>query len=232
MPLKTRRGEANWILIAGIGAAVLAIAIGGFLVFKTLNAGKYIEIGGVKVWKIPGNAVVEFTDLTKAKRIKELYDQNLLLAFDGNANGNLINKTIHYSKAELNGRAEVSKFLSTNVETWEKRVTGMLSNVQSATETTQPIELTADAYKAISQAVSESYASGSSVIARWYVNLGNGNYEFHVVMIYDPVILKSVLELNAQASEAVKELGKQNIDFFSTLNDVLSEASKGTTLEK
>jgi len=215
----------TWVLV---GVVVAAVVVGG--IFLLMPKDKYIEVDGVKVWKIPNDAEIIFVDQSKASSVKTLVQKGQLIAFEGEAQG--LGTTQDREKAKIRAYQKIAEFLNAKVTTFAQLVEGQLQNVQvSGSKKQEVVSASVDAYKRVTELFAEGMVSGAYEFAAWKVRRDNLVYTY-VLLVYDPAQILKLIEVDALVKQKVDELGKQGVNFFENLNAVLQEATKGTPMEK
>jgi len=214
----------TWVLV---GVLVAAVVVGG--IFLLMPKDKYIEVDGVKVWKIPNDAEIIFVDQSKASSVKTLVQKGQLIAFEGEAQG--FGTTQDREKAKIRAYQKIAEFLNAKVTTFAQLVEGQLQNVQvSGSKKQEIVSASVDAYKRVTELFAEGRVSGAYEFAVWRVKRDNLVYTY-VLLVYDPAQILKLIEMDALVQQKVDELGKQGVNFFENLNAVLQEATKGTPME-
>ena len=214
----------TWVLV---GVLVAGLLVGGM--FLLMPKDKYIEVDGVKVWKIPNNAEIVFVDQSKATSVKTLVQKGQLIAFVGEAQGTGTSQD--KEKAKIRAYQQVAEFLNAKVQTFAQLVEGQLQNVQVSGNKQEVVSASVDAYKRVTSLLADANISGAYVFAIWTVKKGNIVYTYSL-LVYDPAQIIKLLEIDAVVKQKVDELGKQGVNFFENLNAVLFEATKGTPMEQ
>ncbi len=213
-----------WVLV---GVLVAGLVVGGM--FLLMPKDKYIEVDGVKVWKIPNDAEIVFVDQSKATSVKTLVQKGQLIAFVGEAQGTGTSQD--KEKAKIRAYQQVAEFLNAKVQTFAQLVEGQLQNVQVSGNKQDVVSASVDAYKRVTSLLADANISGAYVFAVWTVKKGNIVYTYSL-LVYDPAQIIKLLEIDAVVKQKVDELGKQGVNFFENLNAVLFEATKGTPMEQ
>ncbi|MCX7654681.1 MAG: hypothetical protein N2Z58_08430 [Fervidobacterium sp.] len=213
-----------WVLV-GVLAAVLIV--GG--IFLLMPKERYIEVDGVKIWMIPDDAEVTFINQAQANAVKSLKQKNQLVAFVGEAQGT--GTAQDQEVAKIRAFQQVAEFLNAKVTTFAQLVEGQLQNVQVSGKKQDIVSASVSAYKRVSELFAQGRVSGAYVFAVWRVKKGN-IVNTYSLLVYDPGAILKLVELDAQVQRTVEELGKQGVDFFKNLNDVMMEATKGTPMQK
>lgn len=213
-----------WVLV-GVLAAVLIV--GG--IFLLMPRERYIEVDGVKIWMIPDDAEVTFINQAQANAVKSLKQKNQLVAFVGEAQGT--GTAQDQEVAKIRAFQQVAEFLNAKVTTFAQLVEGQLQNVQVSGKKQDIVSASVSAYKRVSELFAQGRVSGAYVFAVWRVKKGN-IVNTYSLLVYDPGAILKLVELDAQVQRTVEELGKQGVDFFKNLNDVMMEATKGTPMQK
>jgi len=214
----------TWVLV---GVLVAGLVVGGM--FLLMPKDRYIEVDGVKVWKIPNDAEVVFVDQSKATSVKTLVQKGQLIAFVGEAQGTGTSQD--KEKAKIRAYQQVAEFLNAKVQTFAQLVEGQLQNVQVSGNKQEVVSASVDAYKRVTSLLADANISGAYVFAIWTVKKGNIVYTYSL-LVYDPAQIIKLLEIDAVVKQKVDELGKQGVNFFENLNAVLFEATKGTPMEQ
>jgi len=214
----------TWVLV---GVLVAGLLVGGM--FLLMPKDKYIEVDGVKVWKIPNNAEIVFVDQSKATSVKTLVQKGQLIAFVGEAQGTGTSQD--KEKAKIRAYQQVAEFLNAKVQTFAQLVEGQLQNVQVSGNKQEIVSASVDAYKRVTSLLADANISGAYVFAVWTVKKGSIVYTYSL-LVYDPAQIIKLLEIDAVVKQKVDELGKQGVNFFENLNAVLFEATKGTPMEQ
>jgi hypothetical protein len=214
----------TWILV---GVLLAGLLVGGM--FLLMPKDKYIEVDGVKVWKIPNDAEIVFVDQSKATSVKTLVQKGQLIAFVGEAQGTGTSQD--KEKAKIRAYQQVAEFLNAKVQTFAQLVEGQLQNVQVSGNKQEVVSASVDAYKRVTSLLADANISGAYVFAIWTVKKGNIVYTYSL-LVYDPAQIIKLLEIDAVVKQKVDELGKQGVNFFENLNAVLFEATKGTPMEQ
>lgn len=213
-----------WVLV---GVLTAALVVGG--IFLLMPKDKYIEVDGVKVWKIPNDAEIVFIDQSKATSVKSLVQKGQLIAFEGEAQG--LGTTQDREKAKIRAYQKIAEFLNAKVTTFAQLVEGQLQNVQVSGKKQELVSASVDAYKRVTELFAEGRVSGAYEFAAWKVKRDNLTFTY-VLLVYDPAQILKLIEIDALVKQKVDELGKQGVNFFENLNAVLSEATKGTPMER
>jgi len=213
----------TWVLV---GVLVAGLVVGGIFLFMPKD--RYIEVDGVKVWKIPNDAEVVFVDQSKAASVKSLVQKGQLIAFVGEAQGTGTSQD--KEKAKIRAYQQVAEFLNAKVQTFAQLVEGQLQSVQVSGNKQEIVSASVDAYKRVTSLLADATISGAYVFAVWTVKKGNIVYTYSL-LVYDPAQIIKLLEIDAVVKQKVDELGKQGVNFFENLNSVLFEATKGTPME-
>lgn len=226
--MKLRRGQTEdvllWVLV-GLGVA----AVVGLVIFLLLPKEQYIEIDGVRVWKIPNDAQIVSINQSQAPNVKALVQRRQLLAFEGYAVGT--GTPQDQEVAKIRAFQNVAEFLNARVQTFAQLVEGQLQNVQVSGQKQQLVSASVSAYKRVTELLADARISGAYVFAVWRTRTGNV-VNTYVLLVYDPASILKVIEMDAQVKQVVDELGRQGVNFFENLNAVMAEALKGTPLER
>lgn len=213
-----------WVLI---GVLAAALVVGG--IFLMMPKERYIEVDGVKIWSIPNDAEVVFVNQAQANAVKTLKQKNQLVAFVGEAQGT--GTAQDQEVAKIRAYQQIAEFLNARVNTFAQMVEGQLQNVQISGSKQDIVSASVSAYKRVTELFAQGRVSGAYVFAVWRVKKGN-IVNTYSLLVYDPGAILKLVELDAQVQQAVNELGKQGVDFFRNLNDVMMEATKGTPMQK
>ncbi|MEN3042932.1 MAG: hypothetical protein ABDH59_06485, partial [Fervidobacterium sp.] len=203
------------------------LIVGG--IFLLMPRERYIEVDGVKIWMIPNDAEVTFINQAQASAVKTLKQKNQLVAFVGEAQGT--GTAQDQEVAKIRAYQQVAEFLNAKVSTFAQLVEGQLQNVQVSGNKQNIVSASVNAYKRVSELFAQGRVSGAYVFAVWRVRQGN-IVNTYSLLVYDPGAILKLVELDAQVQRTVEELGKQGVDFFKNLNDVMMEATKGTPMQK
>jgi hypothetical protein len=215
----------TWVLI-GVVAGV--VVVGG--IFLLMPKDKYIEVDGVKVWKIPSDAEIIFVDQSKVSNVKTLVQKGQLIAFEGETQG--LGTIQDREKAKIRAYQKLAEFLNAKVTTFAQLVEGQLQNVQiSGSKKQELLSASVDTYKRVTELFAEGRLTGTYEFAAWKVRRDNLVYTY-VLLVYDPTQILKLIEVDTLVKQKVDELGKQGVNFFGNLNAVLQEATKGTPMEK
>ncbi|ODN31381.1 hypothetical protein [Fervidobacterium thailandense] len=229
--MRFRKGSADQDILIWVLVGVGVVALGAVLFFMFFSGPKerYLEIDGVRIWKLPDNAEDVNYDISKAASVKSMVQKGNFIAFEGYAigAGTPQDKEI----AKIRAYQNVAEFLNTRVQTFAQLVEGQLQNVQISGNKQNIVSASVNAYKRVTELLADARISGAYVFASWKVRKGNV-VETYVLLVYDPGMILKIIEMDAQVKQTIDELGKQGINFFENLNAVLKEATKGTPMER
>lgn len=216
MPLK------DILLIAAI--VILASAV--FFLLNQPPEGNWVTADGVKIWPLPKEAVLVERNAAFEKRVRELYESGKLIAFTGQAISGGIDKVRAREKAKINAYKELAQFFETKLQTFAQLVEGQIQAVKDKDKVTSAA---LSAYKRVTELFSEAKVSGAYVYAVWEEMVGSLVYTT-VLLVFDPVgaveAAKQAAMADQEISKTIEELGKNGVDFFKMLNEVISEAKK------
>ncbi|MFN3691553.1 MAG: hypothetical protein ACK4R7_01560 [Fervidobacterium sp.] len=213
-----------WVFV---GVLVAVVAVGAIFLLQPKE--RFIEVDGVKIWQIPQNADVTFINQSQANAVKTLKQKNMLVAFVGEAQGT--GTAQDQEVAKIRAYQQIAEFLNAKVSTFAQLVEGQLQNVQVSGNKQEIVSASVNAYKRVTELFAQGRVSGAYLFAVWRVKDGNLVRTYSLV-VYDPTAIIKLAELDAQVQKTVEELGKQGVNFFENLNAVMSEATKGTPMEK
>lgn len=209
-----------------IAASVLLVGLLVFIMLPRPPEANWVYAQGIPIWRIPKEAQILEINGGFESRVAELYRQGKLIAFPGNAIYGGVDRTKAKDIAKMRAFKEISEFLGTKVETFGQLVEGQLQAVRNRDELKS---IAVSAYKRVTQLFSEAKVAGAYIYAVWEEPAGSYNY-LYVLLVYDPPAvldaLKQAATLEPEIKKAVDELGKNGVDFFKLLNQVIEEAKK------
>lgn len=216
--------KVMWALIG-----VLAVAVVFGLIFLMQPKDKFIEVDGVRIWQIPQNAEVTFINQAQSNAVKTLKQKNMLVAFVGEAQGT--GTAQDQEVAKIRAYQQIAEFLNARVTTFVQVVEGQLQNVQISGNKQEIVNASVSAYKRVTELFAQGRVTGAYVFAVWRVKEGN-IAKTYSLLVYDPSAILKLVEIDAQVKKVVDDLGKQGVNFFENLNNVMLEATKGTPMER
>ncbi|WP_241498699.1 hypothetical protein [Fervidobacterium thailandense] len=206
--------------------AVIALAWAVFMLVNQPPKGNWVTADGVKIWPLPKEAVLVERNAAFEKRVRELYESGRLIVFTGQAISGGIDKVRAREKAKINAYKELAEYFETRLQTFAQLVEGQIQAIKDKDRVTS---VAVNAYKRVTELFSEAKVSGAYVYAVWEEMVGSLVYTT-VLLVFDPVgaveAAKQTVMADQEISKAIEELGKNGVDFFKMLNEVISEAKK------
>ncbi|MFN3691556.1 MAG: hypothetical protein ACK4R7_01575 [Fervidobacterium sp.] len=212
------------LLTLGIGLIVFLLITNTFV-----EDVQWIIADGVKIQSIPKDAIIVYQARNFDSRVRELKEKNKLIAFRGQAISGGVDTVKARDKAKIDAYKELSEYLNTHVQTFAQLVEGQIQNITSQGDKENIKSAAVNAYKRVTNILSETQVSGTYIYAIWEEYVGGLVYT-NVLLIFDPEgalkALKQVALADKELSKQIEELGKNGVDFFKTLNAVIEEAKK------
>ncbi|MFN6991219.1 MAG: hypothetical protein ACK4MM_00710 [Fervidobacterium sp.] len=212
---------------------LLALGIGliGFLLIANTSVEdvQWIIANGVKIQSIPKDAVIVYQARNFDSRVRELKEKDKLIAFRGQAISGGVDTVRARDKAKMDAYKELSEYLNTRIQTFAQLVEGQIQNVSTQGDKENIKSAAVNAYKRVTNILSEAQVSGTYIYAIWEEYVGGLVYT-NVLLIFDPEgaleALRQVILADQELSKQIEELGKSGVDFFKALNAVIEEAKK------